>query len=95
MPLFDTLTNIAQGWFNYIEGSPETKQRMYKRLQICDGCEFKVEMDAFGKALVQSINSKSSTFKCGKCNCPLSAAAASPHKKCDMGLWPVEVVEAH
>lgn len=90
MPLFETLANIAQGWYNYIEGSPETKQRMYKRLQICDTCEFKVEMDAFGQAMVKSINSTASTFKCGKCNCPLAGATASPHKKCPENLWPIE-----
>ena len=89
MHLLNKLTQIAVGWHNYIVGSPETKQMMAARLEICDTCVYKTELNDFGKAVVQAINAEGSLYVCGQCQCPLAGATANPDKACPVGKWGV------
>jgi len=83
----DKLTDIAHGWTEFIKGRPYTRELMNKRLAICDTCPNKRQMTGAGKIIVQLINDKANTFKCGECGCPLSALCANPSSKCKLGKW--------
>lgn len=78
---------IARSWFNFIQGDIATKQLMFKRLEVCDKCTEKVQIDDLGKVLIQVINEEASTFQCGKCNCPLASKTAHPANECPLGKW--------
>jgi len=81
------LTHIAQGWYNFVVGSPETKQLMAERLAICDGCPHKVQISSAGQVLLRAINQQASLYSCGLCGCPLAGLTAAPRKKCKAGKW--------
>ena len=81
------LVHIAQGWYNFITGSPEVKQMMNRRLAICDSCPHKVEISPLGKKILKALNEKASTYVCGLCGCPLSGLTAAPKKRCKAGKW--------
>lgn len=81
------LNKIAQSWYNFIQGSDETKHLMASRLAICDICPNKAEMNSFGKIIVTAINSNASTYYCAACNCPLAAKTANKGNACPIGRW--------
>lgn len=83
----DSLLHIARGWFEFAQARPYIQELMKRRLEICDSCENKVQMSAVGKMIVGLINDKASTFRCGKCGCPLSALCANPASKCKLKKW--------
>lgn len=83
----DKLTDIARGWYEFANARPYIKELMNKRLEICDTCPNKKQMDGFGKFIVQLINDSANTFKCGECGCPLSALCSNPNSKCKLGKW--------
>ena len=81
------LIRIGQSWGNYIQGSQETKKLMEYRLEKCDSCPHKKQMNALGEFLVTMINSEASTFKCGLCGCPLAGLTAHPGNSCKDNRW--------
>lgn len=82
-----TLANIARGWSEFAKAKPYTQNLMAQRLQICDQCPLKVQMNGLGKLIVTLINDQANTFRCGKCGCPLSALTADPSSRCKLGKW--------
>ena len=81
------LAEIASGWKNFIEASPEHQQMIAYRLAVCDGCPQKEQMSPVGKMLIQAINDKASIYRCGKCKCPLASKTASPQSQCPLSYW--------
>jgi hypothetical protein len=82
------LIQIAQSWYAYLKGSPYTKQLMAKRLEICDGCEYKVMINAAGKVIVSLItNEPDGQYSCGACGCPLVGKTAGASNECPKGKW--------
>lgn len=77
------LVAIASSWYEFAKGDPETKNRMSRRLEICDSCPNKVQMDSFGKKIMSNINHPDAIYKCGKCSCPLVALASGKNNSCE------------
>lgn len=88
------LTNIAQGWYEFAKGSPQTKHLMLFRLSKCDKCPEKVEMDTLGKVIISTINNEASLYKCNKCGCPLASKTAAPGEACPLGKWGIAGTES-
>lgn len=81
------LSEIASGWKNFIESSPEHQQMINYRLNVCDGCPMKEQMSPIGKMLVQAINDQASIYRCSKCKCALASKTASPESQCPLSYW--------
>jgi len=89
-----SLPQIAEGWRFFIEKDIHTQQLMLFRLNICNSCEFKVELNPIGKAVITTIDSTASIYKCAKCSCPLATKTASPSSACPMKKWGIAGTEA-
>ena len=87
------LVTIASGWYNFITADFHTKQMMSHRLNICDKCPNKIELDPVSRKIITTINSEASVFKCTKCSCPLSSKVAAPNAKCPIGKWGIAGTE--
>jgi hypothetical protein len=83
------LTAIATGWYRYVTGSPLVRQRMKQRLQICEQCEHKQQVDAItGVVLDIAVpNSPGNLFRCGLCKCPLGPLSTLTEPGCKAGKW--------
>ena len=81
------LAEIATGWMNFINASPEHQQMSEYRLNICDSCPQKKQLSPIGKKIVEDINDKASIYYCGQCKCPLASATVTPGKACPLGKW--------
>jgi len=81
------LTQIASGWFNFVQSSPEHQQMITYRLSLCDKCDDKKQLSPIGKRLIQAINEQASIFYCGICHCPLASKSSSPAASCPMNKW--------
>jgi len=81
------LTEIASGWFNFIQASPEHQQMINYRLALCDKCEHKKQLSSIGKSILQAVNDKASIFYCGSCHCPLASKTAAPEAACPLNKW--------
>ena len=82
------LVNISYGWVSYLKATPETRARMAVRLQICDGCPNKQQVDKFtSRVLKLTGNQENNLFRCSLCKCPLGALAASPLNGCKGNKW--------
>lgn len=82
-----SLNLIAQSWYEYATGNQHTKDMMLKRLEICNGCPHKKQLNALGVLIVSSINQEGNLFKCGLCGCPLAAKVSHPSNICEAGKW--------
>jgi len=89
-----TLKKIAEGWYNYLQGSDYTKELMAFRLEHCDTCPYKKQMTGIGKVLMNVVNMPENTFFCSKCNCPLGSKTAAPKEKCPIGKWGIAGTES-
>jgi hypothetical protein len=84
-----SLTQIALGWYHYKKGSVQARERMLKRLKICDGCPNKRQVNPVEKVIVKITgNDPRNLFKCGLCGCLLAALASLPHPACHEKKWP-------
>lgn len=82
------LVKIAQGWYQFKKGAPEVRQRMLRRLQVCDACPNKVQADGAGQVLSLVLgNSPENFFSCKLCGCPLGALASLAKPECRLGSW--------
>lgn len=83
-----SLVQIARSWYDYIKGTPYTKQLMAKRLAVCDDCEDKVLINETGKVIMKVIsNDPNGTYQCGVCHCPLVAKTAGTANECPKRKW--------
>jgi len=87
--MLKALSHIARGWYNFSKATPYIRELMSQRLEICDSCSYKQQLNAAGKKIVRMINEDGSLYKCGKCNCPLSAKTADPSSSCPIGKWDI------
>jgi hypothetical protein len=81
------LHQIAQGWYNFVHGSPEVKQMMDSRLRICETCPNKRVLNSLGQLIVKAIDDAGSVYYCGGCGCPLAGKTASPEASCPLQKW--------
>lgn len=83
------LTEIARGWANFVIQPDDLKALAAKRLETCDTCPHKRQMNSAGAFLITTINSQASTFICEKCGCPLAAKSINSGSTCPLGKWPM------
>lgn len=81
------LVEIAQGWFNFIHAPIGHKEMALARLAICETCPYKQELNYAAASVISLVSPDSSTYKCSKCGCALSAKALSPGSICPDGKW--------
>jgi ribosomal protein L37E len=80
-----SLSNIIDGWKNYIFPDEETEALAYNRAKICATCPHNKQ----GDVLVY-LNDKLQEVQgsyCDLCGCPLSAKLRSPNETCDEAKW--------
>ncbi len=87
------LSNIAEGWYNYLNSTPYIKRLMRSRLDICDACPEKVQVSKLGQILAKFTNLEDSTYMCKKCSCPLGAKTAATKETCPSGKWGIAGTE--
>lgn len=88
-----SLTNIVEGWYNYIKGTSYIKRLMKNRLEICNECPELVEVSKLGQVLPKLLNLEDSLFKCNKCGCPIGPKTASTKESCPLKKWGVAGTE--
>ena len=79
------ISNILNGWQNFLSKSEVSEALAKQRAQICLNCPHNKEgkVLAFIKDDLKEIES----HYCDLCKCPLSAKLRSENEKCDLGLW--------
>jgi hypothetical protein len=79
------ISNILNGWQNFLSKSEVSESLAKQRAQICLNCPYNKEgkVLAFIKDDLKEIES----HYCDLCKCPLSAKLRSENEKCDLGLW--------
>ena len=87
------LINIAVSWYDFVKGNSYTKSLMEYRLNICDTCEHKQQINSLGKFLVTTVNESASIFSCGICKCPLAAKTAGLENTCPLNKWGIAGTE--
>lgn len=80
------LIDIAKSWYSFMKEDGTDLVLANERLAICDACPDKEQLSTVGKRLMNTINSESSTYKCGKCHCPLASKVFSS-SGCPAGKW--------
>jgi len=88
------LEKIAEGWYNFLQGSEYTKELMASRLLHCDVCPFKKQISRMGQVVLQTLNMPENTFFCSKCNCPLGSKTAATKESCPIGQWGIAGTES-
>jgi hypothetical protein len=88
------LIEIAKAWHKVITGNitEEEKRLATERLEACDKCSYKIQLDSVGAFVVAHLNSPDNTFYCGECGCPLAAKVVST-KLCGLKKWPEQQTE--
>jgi hypothetical protein len=79
------LVEIAKGWTNLV--TDHNRELALSRLEICDGCEHKRQLNSAGTLILNAINSKNSTYYCAQCGCPLAALTRVAESECKAGKW--------
>jgi hypothetical protein len=91
MNLFD----IGRGWFEFIKGTPSQKVLMAKRLDICDVCPHKEQLNVLTKTLVKTVNENGNLYLCGICHCPLAGKTSLPSAFCPIDAQGNDTRDAH
>jgi hypothetical protein len=79
------LSNILDGWRNFLSQTEVTERLAAERALECIGCPHakKGMLTAFIKDDFKEIEG----YYCNLCSCPLSAKVRSKNEKCDIGKW--------
>lgn len=79
------LTNIIQGWKNYLSKDEQVEKLALERVKNCIGCKHNVKSKVFSWVNddVKEINAS----VCDLCSCPLAMKVRSKNEKCDLNLW--------
>ena len=84
------ISNILNGWENFIEKSEVTEVIAKKRASKCNNCSFKKYSKTI-KAFVKDDLIEVEGYVCLKCpsliKCPLSAKIRSVNETCPLNLW--------
>lgn len=79
------LTNIYEGWKNYLTDNPEMLTVAKERAVHCGDCKHSIIGDIikwFGDdvKIIQGM-------MCELCSCPLSALLRAPESECELNKW--------
>jgi len=79
------ITNILNGWHNYLKKDMVVEKVANERAEICARCPFAVEKTLliFVKDDLKEIEG----MACERCHCPLSAKIRAKAETCPEGLW--------
>lgn len=79
------IKSILRGWKNFISKSEVTEQLAKERAVICSDCLSlsKSLITAFINDHIKEIQG----YKCGICECPLSAKVRSKEENCPLNKW--------
>lgn len=79
------LTNILNGWKNFIVKSEVTEKLAEQRAEFCVKCPFAVEK--YLLTFIEDRITEVQGFECTRCGCPISAKIRSTNEKCPEELW--------
>lgn len=71
------LIDVARSWYTYLHTTKEAQALAEKRLAVCDGCSYKQQLSLTSQMILNTMNHKSSIYKCELCDCPLASKAFS------------------
>ena len=78
------VSNILDGWKNFIDKSEVAEKLASERAEKCSKCENAIKSNLlFFKDSLKEIQG----YKCNKCQCPLSAKVRSKNEKCPIDKW--------
>ena len=79
------LSNILNGWHNFLSKSEVSERLASNRAMECIGCSHakKGMLTVFIKDDLEEIQG----YYCDLCKCPLSAKIRSINEKCDIDKW--------
>jgi len=79
------LSNILNGWHNFLSKSEVSERLASNRAMECIGCPHakKGMLPVFIKDDLEEIQG----YYCDLCKCPLSAKIRSINEKCDIDKW--------
>lgn len=84
MKIFD----IINAWAKAFNPSDEELKIAEERGKICDGCEYKQELDSSLLSKLTTNDKILNKFKCGACGCPLSKKVFAHFKEsCPKNKW--------
>lgn len=82
---------IAHGWQNYISANPAVRELANRRLEECNMCPQRGEMNIVAASVIRSVGPSSQEskpmYQCNNCGCPLAAKVMSPESRCPIGKW--------
>lgn len=79
------LSNIFNGWKNYLTNDVEIEHLAKERAKNCVSCKYKKDSTVFGwvKDEIEEINGT----VCGLCSCIIAMKVRSKNEKCPLGKW--------
>lgn len=82
------LLAITEGWYQYVTGDKAVKDRMKKRLAICETCPEREEVSPTGALLEKIVGERNNLHRCGLCKCNLGPLASLHNPQCKLKKWP-------
>lgn len=83
----EILTQIKDGWKNYIFKLKDQEEMATIRAKICAGCEHANPKFIFQAFMPDKTLKDIEGLGCDKCRCPLSAKVRSPLTNCPEDKW--------
>lgn len=81
------LSNIIDGWRNYMIDDPVTELAATKRATICSQCPNAKFVGGVNTIIVDNKTKEIRGLVCDLCNCPLSLKVRSKMDYCPAGKW--------
>lgn len=81
------LSNIINGWANYMIPNPVSEELALRRAEICSKCPFATMSSGTYTIMVDNRTESIRGMSCGKCGCPLSAKVRANDDYCPDGRW--------
>lgn len=80
------ISNILNGWSNFIKKSEVTELIAVERATHCIDCK-ETKHSKTIKALIKDDLKEVEGYICNICKCPLSAKLRSENEQCPLGKW--------
>jgi hypothetical protein len=82
------ILEVIKAWTTSFNPSDDDIEIARKRSEICENCEFKVELDSALLSKLTENDKILNKFKCRSCGCPLSKKLFAHQKdSCPEGKW--------
>lgn len=82
------LTDIFKSWISSLNPTKEQIEIAEHRASVCDGCQYKEELNNSLLLKLSENDKLLNKFKCGKCGCILSKKIFSQFKEsCPENKW--------